>query len=190
MKIKYMLLVISMLWTTASSDVLDSVNLSYEKVKIKQKSEKKSNSNKCYMYVYINGNDDWDEKKDELNTIIDNSNNCKKITIYKSINNVRTSNGNGRDKEFDVNIGTIIKKNGHIDIETITVVNNSNIKNGYFGSTANVGNVIKTGRKSDIKMNNVKMTNRTEIKNSNLGSAPLSEMGMGLTVSELSNIGK
>ncbi|HIP11167.1 MAG TPA: hypothetical protein EYG73_00475 [Arcobacter sp.] len=189
MKFVRILLLLAMFCSEAFSDVSDSVNLSYEKVKIKQKSEK-NNNDKCYMYVYINGNDDWDEKKDELNTIIDNSNHCNKITIYKSINNVNTSSGNSNDDEFDVNIGTIIKKNGHIDIETITVVNNTNIKSGYFSSTANVGNVIKTGRNSNIKMNNVKMINRTEIKNSNLGSAPLVEMGMGLTVSELSNIGK
>jgi len=170
------------------ADVMDMMNMSYEKVKIKQKSQKKSKKNGCYLYVDINGNADWHAKKDELNTIIERSNKCKKITIYKSINNVNVRRGNSDNESFDVNIGAIIKKTKHINIETITVVNNSNISGGYLNSKANVGNVIQAGRGSNIQMNNVKMSTKTEIKNSTLGSNPL--MGMGMMMDKLSDMGK
>ncbi len=51
------------------ADVEDSVNISYQEVKTKHASKK---DGECNIYIEINGNEDWDEKKDELNTIIDN----------------------------------------------------------------------------------------------------------------------
>ncbi|HFU76212.1 MAG TPA: hypothetical protein ENK66_08210 [Arcobacter sp.] len=162
-------------------------NLSYEKVKVKQGVKKGSTKNKCYMYVDINGNEEWDDKKEELHTIIEQSNPCKKILIYKSIKNVRTRDGSN-SKEFDINIGTIIKKNSHIDIKEITIVDNSTISDGYFKSTANVGSSINTGGKTHL--NNVRMSSTVKIDDSKIGSDILGELGMGMTQIELSNIGK
>jgi len=188
--LKYIIICGVIILSISNSDVIDRANLSYEKVKIKQKSQKKSKKNGCYMYVDINGNADWNAKKDELNTIIERSNKCKKIIIYKSINNVNIRRGNSDNKTFDVNLGAIIKKTRHINIETITIVNNSTISGGYFNSKANVGNVIQAERGNVIHMNNVNMSTRTEIKNSTLGSNPLMEMGMDIMMDKLSDMGQ
>jgi translation elongation factor EF-Ts len=189
MKFKFVILISSFLTIGVFSDVLDSYNISYEKVKIKQKSEQNSSTDKCNIYIDINGNSDWEGKKDELNTIIDSSNDCKKITIYKSISNVHTSEGNS-DDDYEVNIGAIIKKNSDINIETIVIIKNSEIKDGYLKSSSNVGNVINTGRKSNVKMNNVRMKSTVIMKDSKVGSNLPLEIGIGVSKSKLSELGK
>ena len=189
MKLKYILTLI-VITIYGYADVMDRINISYEKVKIKQKSKKKSKRNGCYMYVDINGNADWHAKKDELNTIIERGNKCRKITIYKSISNVNVRRGNSDNESFDINIGAIIKKTKYINIETITVVNNSNISGGYLNSNSNVGNVIQVSKGSSIQMNNVKMSTKIEIKNSTLGSNPLMDIGMDTMISNLSDMGQ
>jgi hypothetical protein len=157
------------------ADVEDTTNLSYEAVKTKHASKK---NNECNIYVDINGNEDWKEKKDELNTIIEKSNKCREIVIYKSIKNVDTVNGNGSNG-FDINIGAIIKKHRNLNIRTITIIENSTIKGGYFNSNSNVGNSIGSNSGSTYA-NNVRMESNIKINDSQIGSDFLGEMGMDM----------
>jgi len=169
---------------SAFSDVEDSVNISYQEVKTKQASKK---DGKCNIYVDINGNEDWDEKKDELNTIIDSSNKCREIIIYKSIKNVNTSNGNGSD-DFDINIGAIIKKNSDVNIRTVTIIENSHITNGYINSNSNIGNSIGSSS-SNTYVNNVRMKSNIRINDSKIGSDFLGEMGLEMGMESLDSLG-
>jgi len=166
------------------ADVEDSVNISYQEVKTKHAAKK---DGECNIHIKINGNEDWDEKKDELNTIIDSSNKCREITIYKSIKNVNTSNGNGSDG-FDINIGAIIKKNSNVNIKTVTIIEDSNIKDGYFNSNSNIGNSISSSS-STTYVNNVRMESNIRINDTQIGSDFLGEMGLEMGMESLDSLG-
>lgn len=155
------------------ADAVDNMNISYEEVKTKHASKK---NGECNIHVEIDGNEDWEEKKEELNTIIDKSNKCREIVIFKSIKNVNIRNGNNSD-DVDINLGAIIKKNSHIKIRTVTLIENSNIKDGYLNSTANIGNSIGTNT-GNINVNDVYMESNIEIKDSQIGSNFIEEMAI------------
>jgi len=167
------------------ADAVDNMNMSYEAVKTKHASKK---NGECNIHVEINGNEDWEEKKDELNTVIEKSNKCREIVIYKSIKNVNTRKGNSSDG-VDINLGAIIKKNSHIKIRTVTIIENSSIKDGYLNSASNIGNRIGTGT-GNTNVNDVHMESNIQIKDSQIGSDFIQEMEVDLGGEMLKSLDK
>jgi hypothetical protein len=150
------------------ADIADSINLNYQKAIIKHRSQ----NSKCYMFVDINGNEDWESKKDELNTIIEKSNRCRKIVIYKSIKNVNQK----RDSKFDMDIGAIIEKNRHLNIQTIIVIKNTTLKGRKRDDSVDVGNRIKKSKRGAVYLRDMQIESNINIENSNLGSNSFKEM--------------
>lgn len=167
MKFFYLLCLVSIL--LFSEDM--PYNYSFKKTIIKQKSNK--SNKKCALYVEINGNEDWEKKKYELNTIINNSNKCRVINIYKSIRNVHTRKGKNSDSAYEINIGTILKKNKNLKIKTILIIENSNLKNGYSPSQINIGNSINSNY-----INNIEIKSSMIINNSSLGAQSEQDFGI------------
>jgi len=135
-----------------------------EQYKIKKKAKK----NNCYVYIEINGNSDWEKKKHELNTKInDEAPFCNKITIMKIISNVNIKRCKKKswDDIYDLNIGTIIEENPGVDIDLITQIKNSYINCGVLlKSKVNIGTHIQ----EDDSMSEYK--NRVEVDNSSVGT--------------------
>ena len=114
----------------------------------KYQAKKRAKKNNCYVYIEINGNDEWEEKKSQLNTRInDDSPFCNKITIIKSIKNVTVDNceTTSWDDIYELNIGVIIDENPGVDIVSKTEVENSTINCGYMPSETNIGIHVKDG---------------------------------------------
>jgi len=103
----------------------------------------KMNNNKCDIFIEINNNSDWEREKEKLNTIIDKSTSCRKISIYKIIRNVRSK----KRKDWNLKIGTLIKNLPMgMKIEVSTRIENSDL------STSDIGTVIDTGgRKTKLE---------------------------------------
>lgn len=170
------ILVSSLLFSEDLSNLISNTN--YQEVKVKIKAKSKSNSRECYIYIDINGNEDWEEKKEELNIEIGNKKSkCKKIIIYKSIQNVNTGSNwklsgrysqNSQNKDYDLNLGVIIKENSDINIEMVTVVKNSKIGSGLSKQEANIGIIVENDDE-DIDIDNQKLSTSAIIKNSNIG---------------------
>jgi len=137
-----------------------------EKFQVKKRAKK----NNCYVYVEINGNDEWEEKKSQLNTRInDDSPFCNKITIIKSIKNVNIDNceSTSWDDIYELNIGVIIDENPGVDIVSKTEVENSTINCGYMPSETNVGVHVKDADSmSDYD-------NEVDISNSRIGTGKI-----------------
>lgn len=128
--------------------------------------EKRAKKNNCYIYVEINGNEEWEEKKSQLDTRInDDSPFCNKITIIKSIRNVEVDNceTNSWDDIYELNIGVIIEENPGVDIISKTEVENSTINCGFMPSNTNIGTHIE----EDDSMSDYE--NEVEISDSHIG---------------------
>ena len=169
---KKLLLTIFTILCFASTEDKFFVNPAFEQVTARHKAYKsKKNKDECSKYIEVNGNTDWEEKKEELNTIIENGSKCKEFYIYKVIRNVHVHDGNINHDEFDINLGTIIKQMSYgMKVTTITKIENSDISDGYYKSQANLGNFIesKTIIGADIKV-------KTEVKNSKIGTNIIKE---------------
>lgn len=155
---------------------LNAENLNYKQARVKAKSQ---SSHPCYIYVDVNGNKDWDYYKQELNTVLDEKNRCKKVTIYKIIKNVHTTrrgyipklddSKNSSSDEFYINLGVIIK-NSNANVEVITVVKNSKIGGGVKEKKANTGIVTSKDEFGEIDAENKKYKSTTQIENSRVGT--------------------
>ena len=183
MKNVNILLGLSLLSIALFADIQGSTNEGYKKVRVKQKAEKdseKSKGNECYKYIEINGNREWDEKKDELNTTVERYNECREVVIYKSIKNVHTRSGNGNNSKIDIDLGTEIKKSDRVNVKSTIKIENSSIKGGYLRSRSRVGVNIGSGDGRVVHLNNVKIESNINIDNSHIGSHPLAELGIGI----------
>jgi len=176
MKKLQLMLMVTMLSTLYSED-LGSVNLNYEKARIKAKAEQSSSTDRiCYQYVEITNTREWNKRKDELNTYIQNNKNrCKKYIIYKEIKNVDTrgfkSNAsNNNQGDFDINLGVILEENPNVDIEIYTQVKNSYLQeNGIFGMKANIGSIVVKNSDEDVDIENRDLKAVSNIENSEVG---------------------
>jgi len=176
MKKLQLILILSMLNTLYAED-LGGVNLNYQKSRIKAKAENSSSKDKiCYEYVEITNTRDWNKRKEELNTYIQNNKNrCKKYIIYKEVRNVDTrgfnSNAsNNSQGDFDINLGVILEENPDVDIEIYTQVKNSHLKeNGVFEMKANVGSIIVENNNEDVNIENRDLKAVSNIENSEVG---------------------
>jgi len=162
---------------TLYAEDLGGVNLNYQKSRIKAKAENSSSKDKiCYEYVEITNTRDWNKRKEELNTYIQNNKNrCKKYIIYKEVRNVDTrgfnSNAsNNSQGDFDINLGVILEENPDVDIEIYTQVKNSHLKeNGVFEMKANVGSIIVENNNEDVNIENRDLKAVSNIENSEVG---------------------
>ncbi|HIP26666.1 MAG TPA: hypothetical protein EYG80_03320 [Flavobacteriaceae bacterium] len=176
MKKLQLILILSMLNTLYAED-LGGANLNYQKSRIKAKAENSSSKDKiCYEYVEITNTRDWNKRKEELNTYIQNNKNrCKKYIIYKEVRNVDTrgfnSNAsNNSQGDFDINLGVILEENPDVDIEIYTQVKNSHLKeNGVFEMKANVGSIIVENNNEDVNIENRDLKAVSNIENSEVG---------------------
>jgi len=156
---------------------LGSINLNYQKSRIKAKAENTSSKDKiCYQYAEITNTKEWNKRKDELNTYIqENKSKCRKYIIYKEVRNVDTrgfnSNaGNNNRGDYEINIGVILEENPNVDIEIYTQVKNSHLKeNGVFEMKANVGSIIVENDDEDIDIDNSDLKAVSNIENSEVG---------------------
>jgi hypothetical protein len=164
------------------AESLGSVNLDYEKSRIKKKAENASSNNKvCYQYVEISGKQEWERRKDELNTYIrNNSSSCKKYVIYKEVRNVNTrgsssSASNNSQGDYDINIGVIMEENPEVDITIYTQVKNSTLQDGRnTHQKANVGGVV-VETDEDIDLENIEITAISNVENSEIGELDMAE---------------
>ena len=179
-------LIISMIGILYAED-LGGINLNYQKSRIKAKAEKSSSKDKiCYEYVEITNTREWNKRKDELNTYIQNNKNrCKKYIIYKEVRNVDTrgfnSNASNNNRgDFDINLGVILEENPNVDIEIYTQVKNSHLKgNGVFEIKANVGSIIVENNNEDVNIENRDLKAVSNIENSEAGQLNMaSEYGL------------
>jgi len=162
---------------TLYAEDLGGANLNYQKSRIKAKAENSSSKDKiCYEYVEITNTRDWNKRKEELNTYIQNNKNrCKKYIIYKEVRNVDTrgfnSNAsNNSQGDFDINLGVILEENPDVDIEIYTQVKNSHLKeNGVFEMKANVGSIIVENNNEDVNIENRDLKAVSNIENSEVG---------------------
>lgn len=156
---------------------LGMVNLNYQKSRIKAKAKHASSKDTvCYKYVEITNTKEWNNRKDELNTYIQNNENkCKKYIIYNEVRNVDTTgfnaNASNNSGEYEINIGVMLKEaNPDVDIEVYTQVKNSKLKeNGVFEMKANVGSVIVENSNDDIDVDNQDITAISNIEHSEVG---------------------
>ncbi len=156
---------------------LGNINLNYQKSRIKVKAKNSSSKDKiCYQYVEITNTRDWNRRKDELNSYIqDNKNSCKKYIIYKEVRNVDTrgfnsSAGNNSRGDYEINIGVILEENPNVDIEIYTQVKNSHLKeNGVLEMKANIGSIIVENDDEDIDIENIDLKAVSNIENSEVG---------------------
>ena len=157
---KYIILILVIFYEI---NALDSFNISFEQVRVKQLAK---NNSECYIHIEVNGNKEWEENKEKLNTIIDKKNKCREIVIYKYIKNVDILSQN--------NIGTIIQKHNNVNVKTITIIKNSNIRSSSLNfnsnSKLNIGNFIETSPFETTYLNNIEMRSNILIENSNIGS--------------------
>lgn len=94
-----------------------------DKKRIKERAKK----DECYIYVDINGNDEWEDKKSQLRTEInDESPFCNRIVIMKVIRNVHLKSCR-QSWNSVYNIGTIIEENSGVDITTMLDVKDSSL---------------------------------------------------------------
>jgi hypothetical protein len=170
---KYLLL-IGALGNLYAEDLV-STNLSYQKSRIKAKAKKSStNDNICYEYVEISNTREWNKRKDELNTYIQNNKNkCKKYIIYKEVRNVNTGNAinNESGSKYEINLGVILEENPDVDIEIYTKIKNSTLQNSYDFTErkANIGSIIVENSDDDIDIDNRKLKAVAHIENSKIG---------------------
>lgn len=163
--------------TNLSAEDLGTINLNYQKSRIKAKAKDSSHNDKiCYKYVEITNTREWNQKKDELNTYIENNHNkCKKYIIYNEVRNVDTrgfdSNAkNSNSNEFDINLGVIIKDNPDVDITVYTQVKNSHLKeNGISEMKANVGSIVVEDSGDEIEIENRELKAVSNIEHSEIG---------------------
>jgi len=142
----------------------DLSNPSFERVTAKHKSQKNS---ECNIFIEINNNNDWEKYKYELNTIFNKNTPCKEILIYKSIKNVKIKDRNSKEKEFDLNIGTIINNPPYgLKIKTIIHFDNVDISSNSYRSKVNYSTQIK---KDTGYISNISIDNKTKINNSTIG---------------------
>lgn len=163
--------------TAIYAEDLGTINLSYQKAQIKAKAKHSSHNDRiCYKYVEITNTKEWNEKKDELNTYIyNNQNKCKKYIIYNEVRNVdtrgfRSNAQNSNSKEFDINLGVILKDNPNVDITVYTQVKNSHLKeNGVLEMKANIGSIVTEDNDDDIDIENRELKAVSNIENSEVG---------------------
>lgn len=162
----FLLIVLFTVSSFSATEDLFTSNPAFEQATARHKADKsEKNGDECSKYIEVNGNTDWDEKKEELNTIIDNGSDCKEFYIYKVIRNVKVNDSNSEHDKFDINLGTIIKKMSYgMKVTTVTRVENSNISDGYYKSEANVGTFIEG---DTIVGANIET--KTEVKDSKVG---------------------
>ena len=138
----------------------------FEKHQVKRKAKK----NNCYIFIEINGNKEWEEKKSQLDTRIDeNTPFCNKITIVKIIKNVDIDDckATSWDDIYELNIGVIVEENPGVDIVSKTEVTNSTINCGYMPSKTNVGIHVEDGDSmSDYE-------NEVEISDTHIGTGKI-----------------
>ncbi len=176
-KVAFVLSICSLLY----AESLESLNLEYEKSRIKKKAESSTSSDSvCYQYVEISSKAEWDIRKDELNTYIQNNkNNCKKYIIYKEVRNVNTKMDFSRNKnnkeEYTFNIGVILEENPDMDITIYTQVKNSTLKkSGSSEEKANIGSVVLENNE-DVDIEDTKITTVVNIENSEVGNVDVFE---------------
>ncbi len=176
-KVAFVLSICSLLY----AESLESLNLEYEKSRIKKKAESSTSSDSvCYQYVEISSKAEWDKRKDELNTYIQNNkNNCKKYIIYKEVRNVNTKMDFSRNKnnkeEYTFNIGVILEENPDIDITIYTQVKNSTLKKSTSSEEkANIGSVVLENNE-DVDIEDTKITTVVNIENSEVGNVDVFE---------------
>jgi len=163
--------------TVLYAEDLGGINLNYQKSRIKAKAKKSSSRDRvCYQYVEITNTREWNKRKDELNTYIQNNKNrCKKYIIYKEIKNVDTrgfnSNASNNNRgDYDINLGVILEENPNVDIEIYTQVKNSHLKeNGILEMKANVGSIVVENNDEDIDIENRDLKAVSNIENSEVG---------------------
>jgi len=178
-------LLISLISIVSAED-LGIINLNYQKSRIKAKAQNSSSQDgTCIKYVEIKNTREWNEKKDELNTYIENNSKCKKYIIYNEIRNVDTTgfnaNASNSNGEYEINLGVIMQKNHpNIDIQVYTKVVNSKLReNGILEMKANVGSVIIENDGDDIDEDNLDITAVSSILNSEIGQLDIaSEYGL------------
>lgn len=159
----------------AAADIGDEDNLSYLQATVKHKSQREVKGSECYLYVEINGNRDWEELKEELNTIIESNSTCKSFTIFKTIKNVDTVEESQDLAGYDYNLGVIVQDStGGKDIHSTTLVENSNITTGFFDSTINAGIDLGDDDQAIFLQGNT-IKNTTIIENSAVGNTPFPE---------------
>ena len=94
-----------------------------DKRQIKERAKK----DECYIYVDINGNDEWEDKKSQLKTEInDQSPFCNRIVIMKVIRDVHLKSCQ-KSWNSVYSIGTIMEENPGVDITTMLDVKNSSL---------------------------------------------------------------
>ncbi|HIP26596.1 MAG TPA: hypothetical protein EYG80_02955 [Flavobacteriaceae bacterium] len=93
----------------------------------KKRIEERAKEDECYIYVDINGNDEWEDKKSQLRTEInDESPFCNRIVIMKVIRNVHLKSCR-KSWNSVYSIGTIIEENSGVDITTMLDVKDSSL---------------------------------------------------------------
>jgi len=147
------------------ADLEDSSNISYDKSTVKHKAKRTVRNSTCYYYIDIFGNKDWNKLKNTLNEVVEQNPNCKKLIIYKIIKNVHTTERSQKLKGYDYNLGIIVRDLPNVEIETVTIVEHSDISTGFFKSNINSGVQIEENSNFFGK----KINNKTIIKDSNVG---------------------
>lgn len=162
---RYILGIILMLLTIlplASADEFEFTNEAFKKTTARHKSKRTTeDSRQCYVYVEVDGNHDWRKFKDELNTMVDNSQ-CRTLTVYKLIKSVSVRERKpNNDSEFDYNLGVIVRDLNKLrKIDVTTIVRNSRLRTGK----SNLGVYLEDG-----KTRNMDIKTDVRIKDSSIG---------------------